>query len=111
MTFWSEVSAGLLANVFAGVLLVVLYIGIQWFLRATDVVVSYNWSFNGTQLHPEGCHPNFVIRNRSGSRTYLLASIAYRRKSGVESFDNKSLWGREPRPGTLAAADFVAGPD
>ncbi len=61
MTFWDEVLAIFIGDVFASVLLIVLYVLIQWFLRATDVTVAYNWSFTGPNFYP-----NFDIRNRSG---------------------------------------------
>jgi len=48
MTFWIGVLAGFLANVFAGVLLVIVYVVIQWFLAATDITIGYNWRFDGT---------------------------------------------------------------
>jgi hypothetical protein len=43
MTFWIEVLASFLANVFAGILLVIVYVLIQWFLAATDITIGYNW--------------------------------------------------------------------
>jgi hypothetical protein len=98
MKFWVEVLAGFLANVFAGMLLVMFYLIIQWFLRATDVTVGYSWKWNGQNFYP--C---FDIRNRSGSKTYLLANVAYTKNKGknVVLFDNKSLWGKELRPGSI----------
>ena len=102
MRFWAEVGADFLANVFAGVLLVIFYIVIQWFLAATDVVVAYNWRFDGTSDSPRNIRPGFDIRNRSQSKTYFLANVAYRKdKQPVDPFDNKSLWGRELKPGTI----------
>lgn len=87
-----------MGDIFASMLLVVLYVLIQWFLRATDVTVSYNWGFKGTNFYP-----NFDIRNRSGSRSYLLANIAYTKNNGKEVvwFDNESLWGQELKPGSI----------
>lgn len=98
MTFWAEVLAIFMGDIFASMLLVVLYVLIQWFLRATDVTVSYNWGFKGTNFYP-----NFDIRNRSGSRSYLLANIAYTKNNGKEVvwFDNESLWGQELKPGSI----------
>ena len=97
MTFWAEVFAGFLANVFAGVLLVAFYVAIQWFLQATDIKVNYNWRWEGTNFHP-----SFDIRNRSKSKTYLLSNIAYRKgKDIIAPFDNNSLWGRELKPASI----------
>jgi len=60
MTFWDEVLANFLGAVFAGSLFVLLFRIVLWFLRATDVIVGYNWSREGTRFHP-----TFDIRNRS----------------------------------------------
>ena len=89
MTFWDEVLAIFIGDVLASVLLIGLYVMIQWFLRATDVKVAYNWSFIGPNFYP-----NFDIRNRSESRTYLLANIAYTKNDGRDKvwFDNDSIW-------------------
>jgi len=73
-----------------------LYVGIQWFLRATDVKISYNWSWNGPNVFP-----NFDIRNRSGSITYFLANVAYKRDNKTIWIDNDSLWDVELRPGAI----------
>ena len=107
MAFWDEVLAIFLGDIFASVLLIVLYVLIQWFLRATDVTVSYNWSFTGPNFSP-----NFDIRNRSGSRTYLLANIAYTRNDGRDKvwFDNDSIWGEELRPGSIRGRKFKLAP-
>lgn len=102
MTFWAEVGASFLANVFAGLLFVILYVVIQWFLTATDVVIGYNWQFDGTLDNPRNMRPAFDIRNRSRSKTYFLANVAYLKdKQPVASFDNKLVWGRELKPGTI----------
>ena len=45
MTFWEEVLAIFLGDIFASVLVVLLYAMIQWFLRATDVTVGYAWNW------------------------------------------------------------------
>jgi hypothetical protein len=105
MTFWADVLAIFIGDVFASVLLVLLYVIVQWFLRATDVTVSYNWGWEGTNFHP-----NFDIRNRSGSRTYLLANIAYRKNMGKEVvfFDNHSLWGQKLEAGSIVFPEEVA---
>jgi hypothetical protein len=107
MAFWDEVLAIFLGDIFASVLLIVLYALIQWFLRATDVTVSYNWSFIGQNFSP-----NFDIRNRSGSRTYLLANIAYTKNDGQEKvwFDNDSIWDEELPPGSIRGRKFKIAP-
>src|SRR6266481_841169 len=81
----------------AGVASVLLF-AYRWFLLKTDVMVGYNWSWQGTNFHP-----NFDIRNRSGSKIYVIGNIAYTRNNGKEiiTFDNKSLWGHELKPGTI----------
>jgi hypothetical protein len=102
MTFWQEVAAGFLGNVFAGVLFVVFYLLIQWFLAATDVTIGYGWRFDGTQDSPRNIRPSFHIRNYSRSKTYFLANIAYLKdKRPVALFDNKSVWGMELKPGSI----------
>src|ERR1700693_106737 len=107
MTFWGEVLAIFIGDVFASVLLVLLYVMIQWFLRATDVTVSYNWSWKGVDYFP-----NFDIRNRSSSRTYLLANIAYTKNEGKEMvwIDNDSLWDEELRPGSIRGRNWKIAP-
>jgi hypothetical protein len=81
----------------AGVASVLLFL-YRWFLRTTDMEVGYNWSWKGTSFYP-----NFDLRNRSGSAV-VLANIAYTRHDGKEmvAIDNKSLWGQELKPGTIA---------
>ncbi|HXX18787.1 MAG TPA: hypothetical protein VEJ46_05250 [Candidatus Acidoferrum sp.] len=105
MTFWAEVLANFLGAVFAGSLFVLLYRLVLWFLRATDVIVGYNWSWEGTQFHP-----NFDIRNRSWTKQYLLANIAYTRNNGKEVvwFDNKSIWDAVLPPSSIRHFDNVA---
>jgi hypothetical protein len=107
MTFWAEVLAIFIGDVFASILLVLLYVMIQWFLRATDVTVAYNWSWKGTDYSP-----NFDIRNRSGSRSYLLANIAYTKNKGKEIvwFDNESLWDEELPPGSIRGRKYKLAP-
>jgi hypothetical protein len=99
MTFWEEVLVIFLGDIFASVLIVLFYALIQWFLRATDVTVAYGWKWEGTDFHP-----SFDVRNRSGSKTYLLANIAYTKNNGkdVVFMDNKSIWGKELRPGSIS---------
>jgi hypothetical protein len=94
-----EVWSGCIASIFAGLFFVFWYAVFQRFLQATDVVVNYNWSYQqGTDFYP-----NFDIRNRSKSRTYLLANIAYFKQGSDFPFwlDNKSLWGIELKPGSI----------
>ena|SRR5713226_1694446 len=107
MTFSAEVLAIFIGDVLASVLLVLLYVMIQWFLRATDVTVSYNWGWKGTDYSP-----NFDIRNRSSSRAYLLANIAYTRNNGKEVvwFDNESLWDKELSPGAIKGRKYSVAP-
>ncbi len=46
--------------------------------------------------------PRFDIRNHSLSKTYFLANVAYLDgKQPVAPFDNKSLWGKELKPGSI----------
>jgi hypothetical protein len=75
----------------------ILYFAFRWFLRTTDVMVAYNWSWQGMDFYP-----NFDLRNYSSSKAYVLGNIAYTRNNGKEivTFDNKSLWGLELKPGT-----------
>ena len=82
----------------AGVASILLF-AYRWFLLKTDVMIGYNWSWQGTDFHP-----NFDVRNRSSSRTYVIGNIAYTKNNGKEiiTFDNKSLWGYELKPGTIA---------
>ena len=102
MTFWVEVLAGFLANVSAGVLLVIVYVLIQWFLAATDITIGYNWRFDGTMDAPRNIRPSFDIRNRYRAKTYFLANVAYLKdRRPVAPFDNKSVWGRELKPGGI----------
>ena len=56
--------------------------------------------------------PNLDIRNRSGSKTYLLANIAYTRKGGQEKvwFDNDSIWDEELPPGGIRGRKFKIAP-
>lgn len=106
MTFWKEVLSTVIGGGLTSVIVVFSYAMLQWFLRATDVTVGYSWSWQGLNFYP-----SFDIRNRSGSRTYLLANIVYTKDSGTNLLfiDNKSLWGKELRPGSITQAngDFV----
>ena len=104
MTFWKEVLSGCVGSVFAGLFFVSWYAFLQWYLGVTDVVIGYNWGWQGTNFHP-----NFDIRNRSKSRTYLLANIAYNTQGQRAPLwiDNKSLWGIELKPGSINHFDEV----
>lgn len=98
MEFWS----GFLTNIAAAALVVTVYIVVQWFLGATDITIGYNWRFDQTSGNPTNFRPSFDIRNRSRSKTYFLANIAYLRGNNpVAPFDNKSVWGTELKPGTI----------
>lgn len=111
MGFWLQVAAGFLANVFAGVLLVILYVAIQWFLQVTDITIGYKWRFDGTQDQPRNLRPSFDIRNLSRSRTYVLGNIAYvKDKRPVAPYDNKSLWGKEVKPGSIESLEVAPVP-
>jgi hypothetical protein len=77
----------------------------RWFLLMTDVKVSYNWA-----LGRGGSSPNFDVRNRSRSRTYLLGNIVYKDSSTVLpiAIDNTSLWDQELKPGSIKFFKNVA---
>ena len=99
MSLWHTLIAGLLACV------PVLFFLFKWLLLATDVTVNYNWS----QSRLGSC-PNFDIRNRSRSRTYLLGNIVYKDGGSVRpiAIDNKSLWEQELKPGSIKHFQNVA---
>jgi len=90
----------ILKYVSAGSVLGVIAFLYRWFLLKTDVAIGYNWSWQGKNFFP-----NFDLRNRSGSKTYVVANIAYTRNHGkdIVTLDNTSLWGRELKPGTIMA--------
>jgi hypothetical protein len=94
MKLWATISAGLIP---------VLLFAYRWFLLKTDVLVGYGWKCDGIT----GCYPRFDIRNRSGSKTYVLGNIAYTRDNGREilTIDNESIWGKELKPGTITHVD------
>jgi hypothetical protein len=98
MTFWEEVLAIFIGDIFASVLIVLLYALIQWFLRATDVRVGYSWKWDGPNFHP-----SFYIRNQSASRSYLLGNISYTKQDGKKLvfIDNNSVWDKELKPGSI----------
>ena len=74
----------------AALVIVLLYVLIQWFLRVTDLLITYNWRYE-TLNGITSFRPNFDIRNRSGLKIYRLANIVYTRHGTVQCFDNKSL--------------------
>jgi hypothetical protein len=100
MGFWETTLTNLLGGVGAGVILLLAYMAVQWFLSATDLIVSYNWKF-GVRDDKFYAYPNFDIRNRSRSRAYRLANIAYTKDGKVFGFDNKSLWDKTLEPGSI----------
>jgi hypothetical protein len=102
MAFWPEVAADFLGDIFAGIVLIIFYVAIQWFLAATDLIIAYNWRFDGAPNSPRNIRPGFDIRNRSRSKVYFLANVAYLKDGQpIAPFDNKSLWGKELKPGTV----------
>lgn len=108
MTFWDEVLAIFIGDIFASMLLILFYVLIQWFLRATDIAIGYAWKWEGTNFHP-----SFHIRNQSASKTYLLGNISYTKNDGREILfiDNDSIWGKKLEPGStnLIEAGSVRG--
>jgi hypothetical protein len=109
--FWSEVLAIFLGDVAASILLVPIFLIGRRFLRVLgliDIKIGYNWSWEGTKFYP-----NFDIRNLSENTTYTLANVKYMKNNGKELvwIDNKSLWGKELKPGTIThlAGDPVVG--
>ena len=100
MGFWQTVWSNVLGGIGAGLFFVFMYLVAQWFLQATDLLVSYNWSYKA--VGGVFCMwPNFDIRNRSRTRAYRIANIAYTHKGQVHWFDNESLWGFVLEPGTI----------
>jgi hypothetical protein len=101
---WIEIATAFLAYVFVGWVFVLVYLAFQWFMQATDVTMEYNWTRVG-----DLCHPNFELRNRSSSRTYLVTKIAYRNGAdGLVWFDARSLLGKELKPRTINEFSHVA---
>ena len=66
--------------------LILSYALIQWFLRATDITVSYNWSFTGSNFYP-----NFDIRNRSGPRLTCWQILRTRETAGKKKFGSITI--------------------
>lgn len=100
MKLWAPISAGLIPA---------LLLGFRWFLLKTDVLVGYCWKWEGST----NFYPSFDIRNRSGSKTYFLGNIAYTKDNGKEilTFDNKSLWGKELKPGSITYLEAAPVPN
>lgn len=101
MGFWLDVLSSFIANIAAAVLIVVVYIAVQWFLGVTDITIGYAWKSRNS---PRGLDlwQSFDIRIHSRSRTYFLANIAYiNGENPVAPCDNKSVWGKELKPGTI----------
>ena len=107
MNFWQNTWSNVLGGIGAGLFFVVMYVFIQWFLQATDLVVSYNWSYK-TVNGVFNVWPNFNIRNRSRTKSYRLANIAYTRNGQPHWFDNKSIWGFVLEPGSMNHSFEVA---
>ena len=101
MGFWNEV----LAAVAAATVIAVCVLFIQWFLRATDITMSYCWRFNGAKGNPSNFRPAFVFQNRSKSKSYVLANIVYKKAGVLLGIDNQSFWGVELKPGTIVNLD------
>jgi hypothetical protein len=100
MGFWTNTLSNVLGGIGAGLFFALMYVLIQWFLQATDLVVSYNWHFD-TKDGIVSFHPNFEIRNRSRSKFYRLWNIAYMRDGQRVWFDNKSLLGKVLEPASV----------
>ncbi len=99
MSFWQTVWSNVLGGIGAGLFFVSMYLVFQWFLQATDLLVSYNWSYK-TVSGVFSAWPNFVVKNRSRTRSYRIANIAYTHKGQVHWFENESIRGFVLEPGT-----------
>lgn len=104
MTFWQNTWSNVLGGIGAGLFFLVSYIVVQWFLHATDLVVSYSWKYdasNGIRTF----HPSFDIRNRSRSKSYRLANIAYTRNGEMVCVENDSIMGVVIEPESMNFID------
>jgi hypothetical protein len=100
MGFWETTLTNVLGGIGTAIVLLLGYMVVQWFLAATDLIISYNWKF-GIADGAFWAAPNFDIRNRSRSKAYRLANIGYTINGKVFAFDNKSLWGKVVEPGSI----------
>jgi hypothetical protein len=100
MNFWQTTWSNVLGGIAAGLFFVLMYVIVQWFLQATDLTVAYNWRFR-TEGDVFYVWPNFEIRNRSRTKRYRLANIAYTQNGQPHWFDNDSVWGLVLEPGSI----------
>jgi hypothetical protein len=105
MTFWPEVLAIFLGDVFATALFLLGYVVLRRFLDATDIVVSFNWTEAGAQVSPR-----IYIRNRSATRTYRMATIEYTRDGNTTGMggDLESIWGIKLGPRSIKVVKKIA---
>lgn len=108
MGFWETTLTNLLGALGAALVFFFGYVSFQCFFTATDVVVSYGWKF-GVKDGTFWAYPQFDIRNRSRSREYRLANIAYTIAGKIHWFDNEALWGKPLEPGSIHI-DYVGRP-
>jgi hypothetical protein len=104
MTFWPNTLSNVLGGIGAGVFFLLCYLMIQWFLRATDLVIGYSWRWevrDGVVVF----WPAFDIRNRAHSKKYRLANIAYTVKGTPHWFDNKGIMGVVIEPESMNFID------
>jgi hypothetical protein len=92
----------------SGVLIAAYRWVLRMFTRLTDVECGYNWSFDGPMDNPRNIRPNLDVRNRSQSRTYRLGNISYVLRGAHHWCDNKSVWGKELKPGSIELIDGMA---
>jgi hypothetical protein len=98
--FWTDFLIKTLSGLTVTILVFAVYLVTRWFFRLTDVTVGYNWRWVGLEFSP-----NFVIRNRAGSKTYTLGNIKYSKAGTPFWFDNDSLCGKELKPETMTVID------
>ncbi len=98
--FWTDFLFKTLSGLTVTILVFSVYLVTRWFFRLTDVTVGYNWRWVGLEFSP-----NFVIRNRAGSKTYTLGNIKYSKAGAVFWIDNDSLMGKELKPETMTVID------
>lgn len=100
MSLWPTTLSNILGGIGAGLFFVFMYLIVQWFLQATDLLVSYKWGYR-TVSGVFSVWPIFFISNRSRTRAYRVANIAYTHKGQGYWSDNDSLWGFVLEPGTM----------